>query len=189
MGAPQYKLIDKRGKLVSQSRRREYKLIETKRHSDSDLDQHYSLWWLILHMRRAMYKARAKELYRYGITPEQAAVLVTVQTLGRRATQAEISRQLLREPHSISYILHRMERGGLIKRVKDLERKNLIRITITKKGREVYLNSTRRDSIHRIMSSISDEECQRLRICLEKLLFSALKESGSTKRPNLLSSQ
>jgi len=97
-------------------------------------DQDYELWWLILHMRRAMHKARARELLQYGITPEESAVLLVIQAIGWRATPSEISRRLLREPHSISGLLRRMEGKGLVKRVKDLDRRNLIRVTITKKG-------------------------------------------------------
>jgi len=151
--------------------------------SFSSEDQDYELWWLILHMRRAMHKARSRELLQYGITPEESGVLLVIQAIGRRATPAEISRWLLREPHSISGLLRRMEGKGLLKRVKDLERRNLIRVTITKKGREAYNQSTKRDSIHRIVSAISNEDCQKMKACLEKLWVKALKEIGTDYKP------
>ena len=146
-------------------------------------DQDYELWWLILHTRRAMYKARARELLQYGITPEEAGVLFITQAIGWRATPAEISRWLLREPHSTSGLLRRMEEKGLVKRVKDLERRNLIRVTITKKGHEAYNQSTKRGSIHRIISAISKEDCQKMKACLEKLWVKALKEIGTSYKP------
>jgi len=152
-------------------------------------DQDYELWWLILHTRRTMYKARARELLQYGITPEEAGVLFVIQAIGRRATPAEISRRLVREPHSISGLLRRMKRKGLVKRVKDLERRNLIRVTITKKGREAYNQSTKRDSIHRIISSISKEDCQEMKACLEKLWNKALEELGRGYKPPFPSPQ
>ncbi len=151
-------------------------------------DQGYELWWLILHMRRAMYKARTRELLQYGITPEEAAVLLVVRSIGQRATPAEISRWLLREPHSVSGLLRRMEKKGLLKRVKDLERRNLIRVTITKKGREAYNQSTERGSIHRIVSAISKEDCQKMKVCLEKLWVKALEELGTDYKPPFPSS-
>ena len=146
-------------------------------------DQDYELWWLILHMRRAMHKVRARELLQYGITPEESGVLFVIQAIGWRATPAEISRWLLREPHSISGLLKRMEKKGLLKRVKDLDRKNQIRVTITEKGLEAYNQSNNRDSIHRIVSAISKEECQKLKACLEKLLIKALEELGRSYKP------
>ncbi len=152
-------------------------------------DQDYHLWWLILHMRRAMHKVRARELFQYGITPEQAAVLFIVQAIGPRATPAEISRWLLRESHSTFGLLSRMEKQGLLRRTKDLEKKNLVRVTLTKKGREVYHHSTKRESIHRIVASLSEGEHQQLMAYLEKLWNSALDELGISRKPSFLSSE
>ena len=57
---------------------------------------------------------------------------VPYQVIGYRVTPAEISRRLLRESHSISQILNRMENKGLVRWVKDLERKNLVRLILLK---------------------------------------------------------
>ena len=141
-------------------------------------DEDFELWWLILSMRRAMHKARARELSQYGITPEEAAVLFVVQTVGRRATPAEISRWLLREPHSISGLIQRMEKEGLVKKVKDLDRKNLVRVALTEKGQQAYYQSAKRDSIHQIMSSISKEERQCIRASLDRLGIRRLRRLG-----------
>ena len=136
-----------------------------------------------------MYKARARELWRYRITPEEAVVLFVIQSIGWRATPAEIARWLLREPHSISGLLRRMEKKGLLKRVKDLDRRNLIRITITEEGLEAYNQSTKRESIHRIVSAISQEDCQKMKACLEKLWIKALEELGRSYKPPFPSPQ
>jgi DNA-binding MarR family transcriptional regulator len=56
------------------------------------------------------------------------------------------------------------------------DRKNLVRVSITEKGQQAYHKSTRRKSIHRIISSLSEEERQKLRSCLEKLQNKAFKE-------------
>ena len=80
----------------------------------NDIDQDYKIWWLILGMRRAMHKARAKELFQYGITPEEASVLFVVNAIGDKATPAEVSRWVLREPHSVSSLLSRMEKDRLV---------------------------------------------------------------------------
>jgi len=148
-----------------------------------DADRDYELWWLIMHMRRAMHKARGKELSKYGITPEEAAVLFTIQAISHAATPAEISRWLLREPHSISGLLNRMQKEGLITKAKDLERKNLVRVAMTEKGRQAYSQSTKRESIHRILTALSEKECQQIRTCLEKLRNKALEELGTASRP------
>ena len=141
-------------------------------------DQDYALWWQILHMRRAMHRVRAKELFQYGITSEEAAVLFIVQAIGPRVTPAMISRFLLRERHSVSGLLSRMEKGGLVRKVKDLERKNLVRIAMTEKGQQAYQQSTKRESIHKVMSCLSKEERQQLKASLDTLWKKALEELG-----------
>ena len=141
-------------------------------------DQDYNLWSLLGLVRHAISKIRRKELDRYKISPTQAAVLFYVEAIGDEATPAKIARWLFREPHSVFETLCRMERQGLVRRVKDLDRKNMIRVVITEKGREAYYQSTNRESIHKIMSSLSKEQRQQLWSCLQTLWDEALKELG-----------
>ena len=141
-------------------------------------DQDYRLWWLILLVRRAMYKAESKELFQYGLTHVEASVLFIIQAIGYKATPAEISRWILRESHSVSGLLDRMEKEGLVRKVKDLDRKNLIRVELTEKGCEAYNLTVGRSTIHQIMSALSQKERQQLEKCLQKLFDEALKELG-----------
>lgn len=136
-----------------------------------------------------MHKIRAKELLRHGITPEQSAVLFVIHAIGFRATPAEISRCISREPHSVSGLLSRMEKEGLVERTKDLDRKNLIRISMTEKGKKAYQKTIKRDSIHNVMSCLSPEEHRQLRTNLEKLWSKALEELGLDDRIPLLFSK
>jgi len=129
-----------------------------------------------------MYRARTKELFQYGITPEEAAVLFATQAIGNKANPAGISRFLLREPHSISELIIRMEKKGLVRKVKDLKQKNQVRVAITEKGQQSYEQVSKRESIHRIMSSLNDSECEHLAVCLQSLLDKALDETGITSK-------
>ncbi len=151
---------------------------------ENDLD--YELWWLILHTRRSMRRLREKELFQYEITPERAGVLYAIHVIGERATPAEISRFLLREPHSISNLINRMKAEGLVKKERDLDKKNLVRVALTDKGREAYKQTAKRDSIHEVISSLSEEERKLLRALLEKLCLKTLKELGVTRKPIFL---
>ena len=141
-------------------------------------DKDYDLWLLLGHTRDAIHKARQKELNKYDIFARQSAVLLSIQIIGDKATPAEISRLLLREPHGISEFLARMEKAGLVRKVKDLKRKNQVRVVVTKKGHDAYRQASKRESIHRIMSVLSEEEQQKLTSYLKKLLSGALKELG-----------
>lgn len=141
-------------------------------------DQGGDLWALLIQTRDAMFKARQKELDQYKISAAASIALSVIQSIGSRATPAEISRRLSREPHSTSGLLNRMEKKGLIKKVKDLDRKNMIRVVITDKGYEAYYQSMRQESIHMIISSLSEEECQQLRSLLRTVRNEALKVIG-----------
>jgi len=138
-------------------------------------DQYYRIWVLLAQTREAMLKARQKELAPYNLSPRQCAVLFYLQAINGKATPAEISRGLFRESHTISEILSRMEKQGLLKRVKDLSRKNLVRVELTEQGREAYNRSARRESIHKILSVLSSEERQQLELYLRRLRDKALR--------------
>ena len=142
------------------------------------IDADYYLWLLLAHTRHAISKARQKELRRYNLSSRQAAILAAIDTIGDTATPAEIARWAFREPHTISELLFNLERRGIVKKVKDLGKKNQVRVVLTDKGREVYRQVSKRASIHRIMSFLPDEERQQLKSCLEKLLASTLNELG-----------
>jgi len=137
-------------------------------------DEEFNLWLLLRKARLLIYKAREKELSQYGITPEQAGVLYIVQATGEKVTPAEIARLTIREPHTVSGLISRMEKAGLVRKVKDLDRKNLVRVALTNKGRQAYKQSTKREPIHLIMSCLSKEESQQLKLYLEKLQDKAL---------------
>lgn len=139
-------------------------------------DEDYELWVLLSNTQTAIHKLRSKELSRFGISPIEAMVLFSIANIASAAIPTEISRRVFREPHTISYLVRRMEDKGLVRRDKDLERKNLVRVAMTEKGWQAYYLSTGRESIHRTMSSLSEEERQQLRSCLQKLQEKALRD-------------
>ena len=148
-----------------------------------DSDRDFRLCVLLIRTRDAIFKARAKELSAGSISNIQAAVLLVAQALGNEATPAELSRWLLREPHSVSGLIDRMQAEGLVKKVKDLPKRNMVRVELTEKGQKAYEHSKGRATIHRIMSSLSEEDKQQLSSYLETLRSKALEELGSEFKP------
>jgi len=69
----------------------------------SPVDEDYNLWVL---------RARQKELDQFDISVIEVGVLVVIQAIGEKATPSEISRRIFREPHTVSALLNRMEKGG-----------------------------------------------------------------------------
>ena len=144
----------------------------------SSVDQDYYLWALLHQTSDAIFDARENELRQYGITTQQASVLSIVNTIGSEATPAEVSRRIFRKPHSVSGLVERAEKAGLLKKTKDLHKKNLVRVTITEKGQKIYNQSSKIKAIHRIMSALSEEERRQLQTSLEKLRSKAIKDLG-----------
>lgn len=141
-------------------------------------DPDHDMWLFLTHTRYAIYRARERELQRYGISPEQVGVLFIIQALKNKATPSEISRFIMRQPHTVSALIDRMEEKGLVKKYHDLDKKNLVRVSITDKGLQAYELSRKRGPIHRIMAVLTDDERNQLRELLRKLQAEARKELG-----------
>jgi len=128
-------------------------------------------------------ETRERELVRWGIAGVQAAVLFAIKAIGDKATPAEISRWTLRESQSTSAILDRMEKAWLVVKVKDLERKNMVRIAMTEKGERAYRESMKRESSQKLLSPLSEAERQQLRSSLERVRNRGLKLLGVAYKP------
>jgi DNA-binding MarR family transcriptional regulator len=146
-------------------------------------DEDEDLWLLLTHARYALFRAREKELQRYGISPEQASLLFGVQAMGNKATPAALSRLLLRQPHTVSALINRMAKRGLIRKIKDFDHKNWVRIEITEKGQKAYEQSTKRGPIHRVIGSLNAEEKRAFRKNLKKIFNKARQEIGMDQDP------
>ena len=147
------------------------------------IERDHALLTLLEQACHMAQETRDRELTRFGITGEQAAVLFAVKAIGDKATPAEISRWVLRESQSVSAILSRMEKAGLIVRVKDLERKNMVRIAMTEKGERAYRESMKRKSSQKLLSPLSETERQELRSYLERVRNRALRVLGVAYKP------
>jgi len=138
----------------------------------------YELWVLLHQTCDAILRARENELRQTGTSPAQATVLFILKAVTVPATPAEISRWLFREPHTVSGLLNRMEKQGLVRKVKNLERKNMIRIVITEKGEQAYQWAREMKVISKILACLSPEERSNLKTYLKALRNEALKENG-----------
>ena len=140
-------------------------------------DQDFELWILLSHTRNAITKLREQELEEFNVSPQQSAILHLLETAEDNITPAKVSRRFFREPHSVSELISRMEKRGLVKRMKDLPRKNMVRIVLTDEGHDIYQRSKRaRKPVLRIMSKLSNEQREQLRLFLTILQDAAVDE-------------
>jgi len=152
-------------------------------------DSIHVLWTLLHQATEAIGRAREKELAEHGIALRQVAALYVInhliETKGEPVTPTELSQWLFRRPNTISSILNRMEREGLINKGKDDQRRNLVRVSLTEKGQDAYQKSTQRESLHQVMGVLSTAEQDEFFGYLERLRDSALKYLGVDEKPPL----
>ena len=140
-----------------------------------NITEDYRLWLLLNKTRSAIYKLRHRKVGQY-LPPNQAAALVTIWAFRGQVTPAELSRQLFLEPHSVSELIVRMEKKGLVTKAKDKNKGNMVRLSITERGRELCNKVMGEDLIHGIMSSLTGEQQEQLRSCLMTLFTASLAE-------------
>jgi DNA-binding MarR family transcriptional regulator len=136
-------------------------------------DKDYTLLTSLLQVADLFVKIRERELLPQNLSATAAEILFLVEAMGKDVTPAKITRMLLREPHSISGILIRMEKHGLLKRTKNMERKNLIRITLTAKGENALKQAMKKAGTTHVLARLSAEQQRQL-----KTTLTALKEAG-----------
>ena len=136
-------------------------------------DKDYTLLTQLLQVADIFVKIRERELLPQNLSATAAEILFLVDALGKDVTPAKLSRMTLREPHSTSGILMRMEKHGLLKRTKNMERKNLIRITLTAKGEKALSQAMKKEGTTNVLSRLTPEQRSKLMKSL-----SILKEAG-----------
>jgi len=135
------------------------------------------LWALLHQTSHTVERAREHEMKECGISMMQAALLWVVRTIEPPATPAIISRWLSREPNTVSAMLNRMERKGLVKRVKHPQGRGMTEVLLTEKGDELRRKSiAEMRVIGNIMASLADEEVDILITALQKLRARAFVE-------------
>jgi len=131
-------------------------------------------WRLLFRTFKALDRAREIELEQIGVTTIQADVLHALKTANEPVIPSKLSRWLYREPHSISGLINRMEEQGLVRKSKDLGKKNLVRVTLTKEGERAYEQTLGVKVYPKILSRLSKKELNSLKVYLDKLHTSAL---------------
>jgi DNA-binding MarR family transcriptional regulator len=137
-------------------------------------DREAKTWKLLLDTAHVVMKAREKELQKYDISAIKSVVLVLVHSSNNTVTPSQLARWTHRDPHTVSELLFRMEKEGLIEKVQDLPSKNQIRIALTSKGLDAYYKTIKRESIHDIMSVLAANEMRQMRSQLKRIRDRAL---------------
>jgi len=92
-----------------------------------------------------------------GLSVAQSTVLAIIHGTPDHldATPAEISKQLLRAPSTTTELIDRMVDQGLVRKVQDLERKNMVRVEMTELGQNLYAKSVKVEYFSKIFSKLT----------------------------------
>jgi DNA-binding MarR family transcriptional regulator len=142
----------------------------------------FELWVLLDQTRFAISRARELELSLFGLTLTQATVLHTLQNRGGAATIIDIAKFTMKQHHSISTLINRMARQGLVKKVKGSDK---IQVVITPKGQEIYGKVTQ-SSIEMIFSALSLQDKQKFGSYLKQVRSKARNLLGMDYKPPFL---
>ncbi len=127
----------------------------------------FNTWLILDYTRFTVARLRDIELTKLGITPEQAAILKILCRHGT-STITQIADRWMRQPQSVSTLISRMAKQGLVQKVKYPKRK-VIEINVTEKGKRLHDKLTS-DSINMVFSALSQDDLQKLSQYL-KLLY------------------
>ncbi|MFC1910031.1 MarR family winged helix-turn-helix transcriptional regulator [Chloroflexota bacterium] len=151
-------------------------------------ERYFALWMAMVRAKDAIHNVREEELNEYHISPQQAGIMAYIMAMDNNATPADISRSSFRKANTVTINLNRMEKKGLIIKSRDSERKNVIRVSLTEKGRQIYLKTSSRKSIIEVFSNFTPGQCRQLEILLDMLLNNAAKylKMNEVQRPKLI---
>ncbi|CAI83483.1 transcriptional regulator, MarR family [Dehalococcoides mccartyi CBDB1] len=143
----------------------------------------YAIWSTLMQARVAAYHVRRKDLLEYGVSPEQAGILERLyHSKDKTMTPTRIAELYFRQPNTITAILRNMEKKGLVELTKNLERKNMIRVSITKKGMQLRETiSTNLTETRKIFDVLSDEELDQLENMLLRIRDKSIIQTSSSK--------
>ena len=91
--------------------------------SASPTDLEHTIWILMCQTRDIMLRVRGNELSSRNFTVVEAGTLNVFHVIGNKAAPATISKSMLRQHHSVTALLKRIENKGLVKRTKSREKK------------------------------------------------------------------
>jgi DNA-binding MarR family transcriptional regulator len=94
------------------------------------------------------------------ISYEQFIVLLLIRSIGREANATRLSGYLERNPNTLTTILDRMEKHGLVKKTRDTIDRRVVYVSLTERGKKIIKSAqaTGDQLIDRFNESFSEEE-------------------------------
>ena len=134
-----------------------------------ELTENQKAWNRLVTIMVLWERARNLELAKIGLNLVQAEVLYCLKVSKEPMTPMKLARMMHKQPHTISALVHRMEAQGLVVTKKDLERKNWLRLSLTRKGEAALRRWSTATMVPDALSCLSKKEMEALYTITQKL--------------------
>jgi DNA-binding MarR family transcriptional regulator len=128
-------------------------------------------WILLRQAYNLVLKCEDRVFSEYGLTTEQHAVLMAIKHISGPVRITDIARWLDRSVNSVSMIIDRMVKAGLVRRTRDRKDRRTVFVTMTSQVEKAYVLASVAGwgLIQEILSPLSDEDKRTLIRLLETL--------------------
>jgi len=117
--------------------------------------------WALYHQTyNLLYRCEEVMFSEMGLTPQKYMVLMAISLMKEPATVSSVAQWLDRNTNSISLIVDRMKKDGLVARTRNLGDRRTVRLSLTKKGKEKLDQASVPgwDMVSNMMSPLSEKE-------------------------------
>lgn len=130
--------------------------------------------YLITQTRNALFAALDKEMRPLDLTASQFVVVIGAMR-ERARTVNEFCQLVGIDAGPMSRLLDRMEAKGIVRKVRDLQDKRQVNVTLTEKGAALYprINAGVQKVYGRLLNGFSEQEALAFTNALEKILLNA----------------
>jgi len=133
--------------------------------------------WFLLHRDYVLLRGCEDQMYgEKGLTMEQYAMLVAIKYLNDPVRPTDVARWMGHSPNSVSMMIDRMVKAGLVRRVRNRRDRREVRVIITSKGESALKPATRAgwEFIQKIMSPLSYKDRHTFARLLEMIRYETL---------------
>jgi len=159
------------------------------------------LWRRLYETYTVLKRCEDQIFEEHGLTTEQYAVLVSLSYIGEPARITDIAQWLERSTNSISMIVDRMVKAGVVRRVRDKVDRRVVYVSKTSKAESMFRPATVESlaNVQKILLPVPDEDklalvnllgevkyqilkCLGREVDREKMKRDELKQSASAKK-------
>jgi len=148
-------------------------------------DPRIVLYSLLDSTRETISKAIDLELAQYQMSSPQVKIMHILAQSDNGMTLDSLAESTVRELNSISTLISRMQKKGLVTKVRTKDNQKIY-VRLTDKGKDIYNNTVTEQSIYLIFDALSAEEKKALAALLAKLQLKARNILGLDYKPPFL---